>query len=59
MIDNYLEGMATDVDVERQTLKVQMNSLLEGIKEPGSPELEVKCDKLIVGESSSASAARG
>ena len=50
MIHNYLEGQATDIDVEQKTLKVKMNSLLEGIKESGSPELEIKYDKLVVGE---------
>jgi len=50
MIENYIEGMATDIDVEQQTLKVKLNSLLEGIKESGAPEIEIKYDKLVVGE---------
>jgi len=49
MISNYLEGTATGVDLEQQTLTVKMNSLLNGIKEPGAPEIQVKYDKLIVG----------
>jgi len=50
MIHNYLEGQATDIDVQQKTIKVKMNSLLEGIKESGSPEFEIKYDKLVVGE---------
>jgi len=53
MISNYLEGTATGVDLEQQTLTVKMNSLLNGIKEPGAPEIQVKYDKLIVGAYSS------
>lgn len=50
MIENYIEGLATDVDLEKQTLKVKLNNLLEGIKEGESPEIEIKYDKLVAGE---------
>lgn len=50
MIENYIEGTAMDIDVEQKTLKVKLNSLLEGIKEPGAPEIEIEYDKLVVGE---------
>ena len=50
MIENYIEGMATAVDLENKTLKVQLNNLFEGIKEAKSPEIEIKYDKLVVGE---------
>ena len=50
MIENYIEGMATDVDLEKQTLKVKLNNLFEGIKEGRAPEIEIKYDKLVVGE---------
>jgi NADH:ubiquinone reductase (H+-translocating) len=48
MIDNYIEGSATSVDIQRQVLKVQLNSLLVGIREGDPPEIEITYDKLIV-----------
>ena len=50
MIENYIEGMATDVDLEKKVLKVKLNNLLEGIKEGTSPEIEINYDRLVVGE---------
>jgi NADH:ubiquinone reductase (H+-translocating) len=48
MIDNYIEGSATSVDIKQQTVRVQLNSLLVGIREGKPPEIEIKYDKLIV-----------
>lgn len=48
MIENYLEGKATDIDFDKQVIKVKLNSLLEGIREGDPPEIEVQYDKLIV-----------
>lgn len=48
LIENYLEGKATDIDIHNQVIKVKLNSLLVGVREGEPPELEVKYDKLIV-----------
>ena len=48
MIENYLEGQATDIDIQKQVIKVKLNSLLVGMREGDPPELEVKYDRLIV-----------
>jgi NADH:ubiquinone reductase (H+-translocating) len=48
MIENYIEGVATSLDIQRQVLKVQLNSLLVGIREGDPPEIEIAYDKLIV-----------
>lgn len=47
MIDDYLEGQAIDVDVEKKTIKVQMNSLLNGIREGDPPVVNIPYDHLV------------
>jgi NADH dehydrogenase len=47
MIDNYLEGKAVDVNVEKKTVTVKLNSLLGGIREDDPPTIEVAYDHLI------------
>lgn len=48
MIENYIEGKAMDVDINKQTIKIKLNSLLDGLREGEPPEIELKYDKLIV-----------
>jgi hypothetical protein len=48
MIENYLEGKATDINLEQKTIKVQLESLLQGLREGEPPLLEIPYDKLIV-----------
>jgi hypothetical protein len=48
MIENYLEGKAVDIDLEQKTIKVQLESLLQGLREGEPPLLEISYDKLIV-----------
>lgn len=48
MIDNYIEGSATSIDIQQKILKVQLNSLLVGIREGDPPEITIAYDKLIV-----------
>jgi NADH dehydrogenase FAD-containing subunit len=39
IIDQYLEGKAPGIDIEHKIIHVQLNSLLEGVRE-GSPPTE-------------------
>jgi NADH:ubiquinone reductase (H+-translocating) len=48
MIENYIEGSATSVDIVRKVVKVQLNSLLVGLREGDPPEIEIKYDTLVV-----------
>ena len=48
MIDDYLEGKAIDVDVKKKSITVQLESLLQGVKEGTPPTVEVPYDKLVV-----------
>jgi NADH:ubiquinone reductase (H+-translocating) len=48
MIENYIEGIATSVDIVQKHVKIQLNSLLVGLREGDPPEIEIKYDKLIV-----------
>jgi NADH dehydrogenase FAD-containing subunit len=47
LIDDYLEGKAVGVNVEKKTVTVKLNSLLEGIREEDSPTIDVAYDHLI------------
>jgi Pyridine nucleotide-disulphide oxidoreductase len=47
MIENYLEGTATDIDVQNQVLTVKLVSLLDDLREGDPPTIQVQYDKLI------------
>jgi len=49
MIENYIEGKAIDVDVERKSVKVQLQSLLEDSRVGDPPTIDLPYDKLVVG----------
>lgn len=44
----YIEGSATDIDMEKQTVTVDLGKFSDDIKEKSRPPLEVNYDKLIV-----------
>jgi NADH dehydrogenase FAD-containing subunit len=48
MIDNYIEGTATSVNIKQKVVKVQLNNLLVGLREGEPPEIEVKYDTLVI-----------
>jgi NADH dehydrogenase FAD-containing subunit len=48
MIDDYLEGKAMAINVPDQTVTVQLNSLLDGVREGRPPTMELAYDHLIV-----------
>ena len=48
LIDSFVEGKAIDVDVEEKKIKVELNSLLEGIKEGDPPTVDISYDHLVV-----------
>lgn len=50
MIDNYIEGSATDIDVKQKVITIQLKSILDSSSnEAQSPKpIQVKYDKLIV-----------
>jgi len=48
MIEEYVEGKATGVDVEKKTITVKLNSFLEEIAEGESPTIEIPYDTLLV-----------
>jgi NADH dehydrogenase FAD-containing subunit len=48
MIDDYLEGKATAVNVQNKTVTVQLNSLLENYREGYPPIVQLDYDHLIV-----------
>lgn len=48
MIFNYLEGQAIDIDVRKKVLKVQMEELLEGLREGEAPLVDIPYDRLVV-----------
>lgn len=48
MIHSYIEGSATDVDVEKKTVTVKLNSLLESVREGDPPTLVIPYDTLVV-----------
>jgi NADH dehydrogenase FAD-containing subunit len=48
LVDQYIEGKATGVNVEEKTVTVKLNSLLEGVREVEAPTVELKYDHLIV-----------
>lgn len=47
LIDDYLEGKATGVDVNKKTVTVKLNSLLNGIREGESPTITLPYDHLV------------
>jgi NADH dehydrogenase FAD-containing subunit len=48
MIDEYLEGKATAVNVQNKTVTVQLNSLLAHSREGDPPIVELDYDHLVV-----------
>ena len=48
MLDEYIEGKATDIDVEKKTLTIKLNDFLEGIAKGEPPTIEISYDTLIV-----------
>lgn len=46
MIENYFQGQAVDVDVQKKIIKVQLNDLVDEIGTP--PLVQVPYDKLVV-----------
>lgn len=48
MIENYIEGQAVDIDVEKKTIKIKMEELLEGARRGDAPVGDLPYDKLIV-----------
>lgn len=48
MIENYVEGKAVDLDVEKKVLSVQLAHLLEDTRSGDPPIGEIKYDKLVV-----------
>mmetsp|Transcript_48940 Transcript_48940/g.118501 ORF Transcript_48940/g.118501 Transcript_48940/m.118501 type:complete len:724 (+) Transcript_48940:2882-5053(+) len=47
-IHDYLEGKATGVDVDKKTVTVKLNSLLDGVREGEPPEIDIPYDHLVV-----------
>jgi NADH dehydrogenase FAD-containing subunit len=48
LIENYIEGKAVDIDLEKQILSVQLSSLLEDTRSGEPPLSEIHYDKLVV-----------
>mmetsp|Transcript_13909 Transcript_13909/g.28060 ORF Transcript_13909/g.28060 Transcript_13909/m.28060 type:complete len:619 (-) Transcript_13909:18-1874(-) len=48
MIDDFFEGKAIDIDLQKKSVSVQLESLLNGVKEGNSPIIDVPYDKLVV-----------
>lgn len=48
MIEEYVEGKATDIDVEKKTLTVKLNSFLDEVAEGEPPTIEIPYDTLLV-----------
>lgn len=48
MIEEYIEGKAVGVDVNKRTVTVRLNSLLDEYREVEPPELELQYDHLVV-----------
>jgi len=48
MINQFLEGKATSVDVKKQTVTVKLNNLLDEFHEKEPPEVTIDYDHLIV-----------
>lgn len=48
MIDDYLEGKATAVDVHKKKVTVELKSLLDGVREGTPPTIELDYDHLLV-----------
>lgn len=44
----YFEGKAIDVDIERTTVTVKLNNLLDEVREGESPQLDLNYDILVV-----------
>ena len=48
LIEEYIEGKATGVDVRNKRVTVRLNSLLDEYREGSPPELELEYDHLVV-----------
>ncbi|KAI2508997.1 pyridine nucleotide-disulfide oxidoreductase [Fragilaria crotonensis] len=48
MIESYVEGSATAIDVEKRVITVQLQSLLEDYRHGQPPHLEIPYDHLVV-----------
>lgn len=48
MIEAYIEGTATDIDVKNQVITVQLQSLLEDYRHGQPPQIEIPYDHLVV-----------
>lgn len=48
MIHEYIEGQAVNVNVQDKKVKVQLNSLLQGVREGTPPVLDIDYDHLVV-----------
>lgn len=48
LIEDYLEGKATGINVAEKTVNVELNNLLEDFREGSPPTLEIPYDHLIV-----------
>ena len=48
MIENYIEGKAVDLDVEKKILRVKLEHLLEDTRSGDPSFSEIKYDKLVV-----------
>jgi NADH dehydrogenase FAD-containing subunit len=47
MIEEYIEGKAVGVDVEKRTVRIKLNSLLDKYRECEPPEMELEYDTLV------------
>ncbi len=48
MIEEYIEGAAIDVNVDEQSVTVQLNSLLKEYREGDAPTIDISYDHLVV-----------
>lgn len=48
MIENYVEGKATGVDIQNKKVTVQLNSLLDNVREGDPPTIDLDYDHLVV-----------
>ena len=48
MIEEYIEGKAVGVDIEKRKVTVRLNSLLDDYREGDPPEIDLEYDHLVV-----------